>query len=277
MRGLAPVSLPACPLMHGTGMWLGALMPHLGGGAIVTLTSRSLDADELCATVEADGARLIAIVGDAFAKPMLARARRGDEPGQPYDLSSLQHDRLVGRDVDRRVKQALLDRIASDADRHVGSTEGGMGSQVTMRGLPRARRRSSRAARHEACSPTTAARSSRAQARSGMVAAGGTSRSATTRTREVGGARSGSSTACATRSRRLAHGRGRRHVHPARPRQQCINTGGEKVYPEEVEEAVKLHAAIERLPRGRRARREVRRAVVAVVALVARRRPRRAG
>ena len=48
----------------------------------------------------------------------------------------------------------------------------------------------------------------------------------------------------------------------------CINTGGEKVYPEEVEEAVKLHPAIERLPRRRRARREVRRA---------RRRGRRAG
>ena len=39
---------------------------------------------------------------------------------------------------------------------------------------------------------------------------------------------------------------------------QCINTGGEKVYPEEVEEAVKLHPGDRGLPRGRRARREVR-------------------
>ena len=33
----------------------------------------------------------------------------------------------------------------------------------------------------------------------------------------------------------------RRHDHPARPRQQCINTGGEKVFPEEVEAALKAH------------------------------------
>ena len=30
-------------------------------------------------------------------------------------------------------------------------------------------------------------------------------------------------------------------IVPARPGLACINTGGEKVYPEEVEEAVKLH------------------------------------
>ena len=38
---------------------------------------------------------------------------------------------------------------------------------------------------------------------------------------------------------------------------QCINTGGEKVYPEEVEECLKLHPDSRRRRRGRAARREV--------------------
>ena len=40
---------------------------------------------------------------------------------------------------------------------------------------------------------------------------------------------------------------------------QCINTGGEKVYPEEVEEALKLHPTRGRRRRRRRARRALRR------------------
>ena len=38
----------------------------------------------------------------------------------------------------------------------------------------------------------------------------------------------------------------------------CVNTGGEKVYPEEVEMAIKGHPAVYDVPRGRRPRREVR-------------------
>ena len=46
--------------------------------------------------------------------------------------------------------------------------------------------------------------------------------------------------------RRLGDGRGRRPDQPARPgHRKCINTGGEKVFPEEVEEVVKTHPAIE--------------------------------
>ena len=36
-----------CPLMHGTGVWMGAFIPHLAGGTVITLESRSLDAHEL--------------------------------------------------------------------------------------------------------------------------------------------------------------------------------------------------------------------------------------
>src|SRR5204863_4535851 len=40
-RGEPAISIPACPLMHGTGVWLGAFVPHLAGGTVITLQSRS--------------------------------------------------------------------------------------------------------------------------------------------------------------------------------------------------------------------------------------------
>ena len=38
------VAIPCAPLMHGTGLWLGAFAAHLTGGEVITLTSRTLDA-----------------------------------------------------------------------------------------------------------------------------------------------------------------------------------------------------------------------------------------
>ena len=88
--------LPACPLMHGTGLFT-AINALAGGGAIVTIRSKHLDAEELWSTIEARGANACAIVGDAFAKPMLKALA-----GEPRALGSLEVPaaRLVGRDVE---------------------------------------------------------------------------------------------------------------------------------------------------------------------------------
>ncbi|HRK67367.1 MAG TPA: AMP-binding protein, partial [Hyphomonas sp.] len=78
-------TLSACPLMHGTGFItaIGALM---SGGAIVTLTAPSFEASELWETVEKHQVESIAIVGDAFAKPMLRALE--ENPGR-WDTRSL--------------------------------------------------------------------------------------------------------------------------------------------------------------------------------------------
>ncbi len=83
--GPAGAILPACPLMHGTGLLtsLGAMM---SGGAIVTIENASLDPVELWSAVEANKVQTIAIVGDAFAKPMLRTLE--ETPGK-FDLSSV--------------------------------------------------------------------------------------------------------------------------------------------------------------------------------------------
>ena len=51
-EGRPIVSLPACPMMHGTGGWLGTMMPHTAGGSVVCLASRSFDAHELWQKVQ---------------------------------------------------------------------------------------------------------------------------------------------------------------------------------------------------------------------------------
>ncbi|HTO39799.1 MAG TPA: AMP-binding protein, partial [Rhizomicrobium sp.] len=83
--GPGPRLLPACPLMHGTGMLM-ALATMLSGGCVVTLEGEHFDSTELWTTVERDKVAAIVIVGDAFAKPMLRVLDA--EPGR-FDLSSV--------------------------------------------------------------------------------------------------------------------------------------------------------------------------------------------
>jgi len=78
-------SLAACPIMHGTGQW-GSFQTMNLGGCIVTLPSRRFDPAELWRTVSEKQVNVIIIVGDAFAKPMLAELQANTSS---YDLSSL--------------------------------------------------------------------------------------------------------------------------------------------------------------------------------------------
>ena len=49
--GKQAVTIPCAPLMHGTGVWIGAFIPQFTGAHVVTLTNRSLDAHEVLDTV----------------------------------------------------------------------------------------------------------------------------------------------------------------------------------------------------------------------------------
>ena len=85
VTGPGAVLLPACPLMHGTGQFT-ALVTLALGGCIVTLANRAFQPDELFETVERERVNSLVIVGDAFAKPMLASLVAGSSK---RDLSSL--------------------------------------------------------------------------------------------------------------------------------------------------------------------------------------------
>jgi 3-oxocholest-4-en-26-oate---CoA ligase len=106
-RGDTIVCLPAPPLMHATGMYtsLGAL---LASGRVVYLTSRSYDADELARTVAAQRVDTVSIVGDVFALPLADALDRAAQAGRPYDLSSLRRMLSVGVTWSADVKRRLL-------------------------------------------------------------------------------------------------------------------------------------------------------------------------
>jgi fatty-acyl-CoA synthase len=80
-----PRNLPAAPLMHGTGLF-NAMSNMLLGGCIVTMAGRHFDPVALLDTVQAQRIGSMSIVGDAFAKPIL---RALDAEPDRWDISSL--------------------------------------------------------------------------------------------------------------------------------------------------------------------------------------------
>ncbi len=123
-HGDAIVTLPAPPLMHATGMYttLGALV---ASGRVVFLTSRSYDPDELAATVGAQRVDTVSIVGDVFALPLADALDRAAAEGRPYDLSTLRRILSVGVTWSADVKRRLLahgDFVCRDL---IAASEGG--------------------------------------------------------------------------------------------------------------------------------------------------------
>jgi fatty-acyl-CoA synthase len=235
------VSIPACPLMHATGMWLSAMASLCVGGAVATLKGSSFDAHELWQLIEREKARQIVIVGDSFAKPMLSALEEAREAGRAYDLSELKTVVSSGAMWTSEVKQRLLDwrdLILIDV---LGSTEGGVGVHLTTRG-------DVGATASFAMNPTTKVFTEDGRevtpgsGESGMVAASGVTpigyfkddvkSRATFKT--IDGVRysfPGDWAIVEADGTLTLLGRG----------SNCINTAGEKVYPEEVEVSVKRH------------------------------------
>ena len=129
-------SLIGCPLMHGTGMWLGAFLPLLLGGTAITSRNLGFDADQLWTQVENTQTSNIVIVGDAFAKPMLDALDRAVDQGKPYDLSTVKIIISSGVMWSEEVKNGLLKHHDMQLMDTMGSTEGGMGSSVSTRDNP---------------------------------------------------------------------------------------------------------------------------------------------
>jgi acyl-CoA synthetase (AMP-forming)/AMP-acid ligase II len=80
-----PRNLPAAPLMHGTGLF-NAMSNLMIAGSVVTMTSRRFDPVELLDTIAEFGVNSMSIVGDAFAKPIL---RALDAEPRRWKLESL--------------------------------------------------------------------------------------------------------------------------------------------------------------------------------------------
>ncbi|HEY2702663.1 MAG TPA: AMP-binding protein [Candidatus Dormibacteraeota bacterium] len=122
--GAAPVFLAASPLMHGTAFYLAQVL-WLVGGTVVLLEGHGFDAHEMWRAVERHRVTTTAIVGDVFARRMVAALDDAAAGGRGHDTSSLRRILSSGAAWTPAVKQALLDRTAAALVDQVGSTEGG--------------------------------------------------------------------------------------------------------------------------------------------------------
>ncbi len=100
-------TIPACPLMHGAGS-NAAIGDLLNGGTAIILPSDRFDADELWGEVEKHKATRIALVGDVFAKPLAEALDRS--PGR-YDCSSIKVITSSGLTWSETVKRRLLEHM----------------------------------------------------------------------------------------------------------------------------------------------------------------------
>jgi acyl-CoA synthetase (AMP-forming)/AMP-acid ligase II len=124
--------LPAPPFMHGAGHWTAFITFHSGGTVCLPDDPRSLDPDDIWRTVEREKILSLSIVGDAFARPLL------DQLGKKsYDLSSLKIIGSGGAILSPALKQALLDACPGImiVDGFGSSETGAQGSTVSMAGM----------------------------------------------------------------------------------------------------------------------------------------------
>jgi 3-oxocholest-4-en-26-oate---CoA ligase len=120
--------------MHGTGV-MTSIQALFTGGRVVTLTGRHFDPDELWRTVERERVSQMAIVGDAFAGPMVRALEEAEARAEPYDLSSLVAIISSGVMWSPATKLALQERQPVICMDSLGSSEGvGFAANVSLPG-----------------------------------------------------------------------------------------------------------------------------------------------
>ena len=245
--GVSGPLLAAAPLMHGMA-WFTSMGRILTGSTVVSLTKRSFDAHELWRLVQQHRVAMCVIVGDAFARPMVRALEEAEAAGKPYDVSSLMVIVSGGVMWTPPYKQAFLDRGVPMLIDGLGSSEAtGIGMMISMQG-------SDLATAKFQLNPATRVFTEDGRAveagseEIGLLAVAADSgipvgyykdeaKSAAT-FKIIDGARysvPGDWARVEADGSITLLGRG----------SVCINTGGEKVFPEEVEEVVKLHPAVE--------------------------------
>jgi len=234
--------LPAAPLMHGTAMF--SAFGTLGaGGAVVLTEGVRFDAVELLDTLAEQRVTEVSIVGDAFAKPLLDQL---DAHPDRWDLSSLRVMLSSGVMWSLPVKEGLLrhvpDLLCVDtlgSSEAVGVARSISSSRKTTRTGGFKLGPDAQVIREDGTpvEPGSGEQGLLATAGRGPIGYYKDPEKSARTFREIDGRRwttpGDMATVDADGTVQLL-GRG----------SSCINTGGEKVFPEEVEEALKLHAGM---------------------------------
>jgi len=235
--------LPAPPLMHGTGLLTG-MGVMMSGGTVITLPGETFDAEELLDAIDRHKPASLVIVGDSFGRPILNALNAN--PGR-WDVSSVLAIVSSGVMWSQEVKQGMLEHMpqAMLSDGFSSSEAIGMGNSIMAKGVEV---QTAKFVLGDRCrvfdendqpvEPGSGVM--------GMVAIGPPNPvgyykddEKTARTfRTIGGVRySIPGDWCLVEADGTLTLLGRGNA--------CINTAGEKVFPEEVEEALKTHPSVE--------------------------------
>ncbi len=237
-----PAGLPGAPLMHGTGLF-NAISTLMVGGSVTTMEGRHFDPVELLDTIERRRINSMSIVGDAFARPIL---RALDAEPDRWDISSLRVIVSSGVMWSQETKQGLLRHnerlIMVDA---LGSSEAiGMATNTTTA------ESGAETAKFELGPDTRVVNDDGLDV---VPGSGELGRVALRGHTPIGYYKDPEKSAATFQTID-----GQRYSIPGDWAEvladgtvkllgrgsQCINTGGEKVYPEEVEECLKLHPSV---------------------------------
>ena len=242
LDGPGPIHIPACPLMHGTGIF-SAMNAWDQGGSNVILVSRRYDPVELLDDVVREHVQTMAIVGDPFARPMLDAL---DAEPDRWDISSLDYIMSSGVAWSEDVKEGLLVHhegiLLVDS---FGSSEAiNVGRSVKRKGVVKPRAQFSVGERVKVLdddghpvTPGTDERGRVAIAGRGPIGYYKDPEKSAATFPVYDGVRytiPGDFATVEADGKMNLLGRG----------SACINTAGEKVYPEEVEAALKTHPAV---------------------------------
>jgi len=116
--------MPLPPLMHGAAQWAGFMMLN-NGSTLIMPQSHNLDPKEVWETVEREGVMSIVVVGDAMARPLLEELKRGE-----YDTSSMFVLGNGGAALSVSIKEEFLEELPNlMVNDSLGSSE--TGAQAT--------------------------------------------------------------------------------------------------------------------------------------------------
>jgi 3-oxocholest-4-en-26-oate---CoA ligase len=235
-------TLPAPPFMHGAGHWTAFITLHSGGTVVVQSETKRLDPDDIWRTIERERVFSLTIVGDAFARPLLDQLRTGR-----YRLDSLKVIGSGGAIFSPSLKQALLDELPGImiADGFGASETGAQGASFVAAGGATGGGFTMDLAHTFVLDDTLTRRLEPGDAtigwlaRSGHIPLGYLGDAAKTRKTypTIDGIR------CAIPGDR-AQVNDDGTIKVLGRESVCINSGGEKVFAEEVEQALKRHAAV---------------------------------
>ncbi len=231
--GNAPLVAVACtPMMHGGGQW-STLIAALSGGCCVLYCDERFSAEAVLRLIERERPVSLTVIGDAMARPLVEELACGD-----YDLSSLAAWASGGASltapVCEKIKQQLPDIMILDTfgASETGSLGAGSSANFNMK-------KDTDVLDEHTLDPMP-------PGGEGLLAISGhiplgyyrdEQKTAATFRADAAGRRWALP---GDRARRMADG----SIQLLGRGSACINSGGEKIFPEEVEVALKSHPAV---------------------------------